>query len=95
MLFRATPAAYEGFQARDRIRAVAAGQHHSHSNVGSKPHLPPTPQLTATQDPGPTERGQRFKLTSSWILVRFITTEPQRELQFLLIHAQFLAHRHT
>ena len=29
----------------DRIRVVAAG---SHSNAGSKPHLRPIPQLTAT-----------------------------------------------
>ena len=38
--------------------AVAAGLHHSHSNVGSEPRLRPTPQLTATLDPQPTERGQ-------------------------------------
>ena len=28
------------------------------SNVGSEPRLPPIPQLTATPDPWPTERGQ-------------------------------------
>ena len=50
-LFRATPAAYGGCQARGLIRAVTAGLRHSHSNAGSKPHLPPTPQLTATLDP--------------------------------------------
>ena len=33
------------------IRAVAAGLHHSHSNVGSEPHLRPTPLLTAMLDP--------------------------------------------
>ena len=36
---------------RSQIGAVAAGLHLSHSNVGSKPHLRPTPQLTATRDP--------------------------------------------
>ena len=46
--FRATPSAYGGSQARGQIWAVAAGLHHSHSNMGSKPRLRPTPQLTAT-----------------------------------------------
>ena len=48
-LFRATPAAYGGSQARGRIGAVVAtslGQRHS--NAGPEPHLQPTPQLTAT-----------------------------------------------
>ena len=50
-LFKATPAAQGGSQARGRIGAVAAGLHHSHSNAESEPHLRPTPQLTATPDP--------------------------------------------
>ena len=50
-LFRAAPVAHGGSQARDRIGAVVAGSHRSHSNVGSKPHLLPIPQLTATQHP--------------------------------------------
>ena len=37
--FRATPVAYGGFQARDRIRAVAASLYHRHSNTRSEPHL--------------------------------------------------------
>ena len=49
--FRATPVAYGGSQARGQIRDTAASLHHSHSNAGSKPHLRPTPQLTATWDP--------------------------------------------
>ena len=48
-LFRATLTAYEGFQARGRIRAVATGLHQSHSNV--EPSLRPTPQLAAIPDP--------------------------------------------
>ena len=36
-LFRAAPKAYEGSQARGLIRAVAAGLHHSHSDVRSEP----------------------------------------------------------
>ena len=47
----AAPAAYGGSQARGPIGAVPAGLHQSHSNTGSKPHLRPTPQLTAMLDP--------------------------------------------
>ena len=47
-LFRATPVAYGGSQARGQIRTAAAGLGQSHSHVGSKPRLPPTPQRTAT-----------------------------------------------
>ena len=50
-LFRTTTAAYGGSQARDLIGAVSAGLHYSHSNTRSKPHLQPTPQLTAMLDP--------------------------------------------
>ena len=46
-IFRATPEAYGGSQARGRIRTIAA----SHSNTGSEPHLQPTPQFTAMLDP--------------------------------------------
>ena len=48
---RVTPVAYGGSQARGLIGAVAAGLHQNHSNMGSEPRLPPTPQLTATSDP--------------------------------------------
>ena len=50
-LFRATPAAHGGSQARGQIGAIASGLHHSHSNAGSKPHLQLTPWLTAMLDP--------------------------------------------
>ena len=49
-LFRTTPKAYVGSQARGPIRAVATGLRQSHSNEGSEPHLQPIPQLTATPD---------------------------------------------
>ena len=45
--FRATPMAYGGSQARGQIGAVAARLYHSHSYVGSKPHLRPTLEPTA------------------------------------------------
>ena len=50
-LFRATPTAYGGSQARAPIGATAAGLHHSHSNARSEPRLQPTPQLMATLAP--------------------------------------------
>ena len=51
LLSRAAPAAYGGSQARDPIRAAAAGLPHSHSNARSQLRFRPTPQLTATPDP--------------------------------------------
>ena len=50
-VFRAAPSAFGGSQARGLIGAVAASLHHSHSKVGSEPHLRPIPQLMATPDP--------------------------------------------
>ena len=47
LLFRATPTAHGGSQARGQIRATAASLRHGHSNAGSEPHLRPTPELTA------------------------------------------------
>ena len=54
--FRAAPMVYGCSQARDQIRAAAAGLHHLHSNARSKLCLGPTPQFTAPPDPEPTER---------------------------------------
>ena len=61
-LFRVTPSAYGGSQARGWIRAVAAGLCQSHSNA--RPELPlwPTQQLMAMPDPQPTEQGQGSNL---------------------------------
>ena len=58
VLLRATRMAYGCSQARVLIGAVATSLHQSHSNVGFQVHLRPTPQLTATPDPLPTERCQ-------------------------------------
>ena len=73
---RAAPSAYGGSQTRGQIGAIATSL--SHSNTGSDRRLQPTPQLLATPDPQTTEQGQRIK--PIWILVRFISTEPQGEL---------------
>ena len=48
-LFRAILAAYGSSQTRSRIRATAAGLHHSHSNTGSELCLQPTLQLAGIQ----------------------------------------------
>ena len=78
-LFRYTPGAYGSSQTRGQIGATAGGLHHSHSNVGSKLHLHPMPQLTAALDPySPT--GIRIKPAPSWILAGFVTVETQGEL---------------
>ena len=45
-----------------QIEAIATGLCHSMSNVGSKPTLQPTPQLTATPDSQYIEQGQGLKL---------------------------------
>ena len=50
-LFRATPPAYGGSQARGQIGAVASGLWLNQSNVESRPRLQPTPQPTAVPDP--------------------------------------------
>ena len=63
-LFRAASAAYGSSQARGQIQVTAGGLHHSHINARSEPHLHPTPQLTATKDPQPTEQGQGSNLGS-------------------------------
>ena len=51
VFLRASSMAYGDSQARGWIGATATGLHHSDSNLGSKPHLWPTPQLMAVQDP--------------------------------------------
>ena len=55
-------------QARGRIGA--ARLHYSHSNLGSEPHLQPTPQLITMLDPQPTEQGQGLNhilMDTSWV----------------------------
>ena len=82
-LFRASPVANGTSQARVWIGAAAAGLHHSHSNVGSELHLQPTLQLTAMLEWFPIHWVKPgIKLASSWILIGFVTTEPQRERQW-------------
>ena len=53
----------------------------TNNHTRSEPRPQPIPQLTATPNLQPTERGQELNLhASSWILVGFITAEPQQEL---------------
>ena len=76
-LFRAILAAYGGFQARGRIGAVAAGLCHRHSNTRSELRLRPTPQLIQILN---LLSEARIKPASLWMLVRFVSAEPRREL---------------
>ena len=50
-LNRAAPQAYGSSQVMDQIGAMAASLHHSHSNLGSKLHLQPIPELIAMPYP--------------------------------------------
>ena len=70
--------AYGSSQARGQIGAAAAGLHHSHAR--SELHLGPMPQLTAMPDPLTHQARPGIKLTFSWILVGFVTSEPRWEL---------------
>ena len=91
---RVAPIAYGGSQARGGIGTVAASLCHSHSNTRSEPHLWPTSQLTAMPDPKSTEWGQGSNLPPHGH-VRFISTEPWRELppvsSFMSIIWHFIA----
>ena len=72
LLFRMV---YRNSQTRCWIGLIAASVHHSHSNVGSKQCLRPTPHITAMPDPQPTERCQG----STHILTDSSQAEPQGE----------------
>uniref|UniRef100_A0A8D1ZL36 Uncharacterized protein n=1 Tax=Sus scrofa TaxID=9823 RepID=A0A8D1ZL36_PIG len=75
LLFKATPVAYGGSQAKGQIRATAAGLHHSYSNAGFKMHLQPTPHSSWHQILNPRER-PGIKSAASWFLVGFISAAP-------------------
>ena len=72
--------AYEYSQARGRIGATATGLH-SHNNVGSKLSLRPYTMAHGSAGSLAHWAGPRMKPASLCILVGFVTTEPQRELQ--------------
>ena len=82
LLFRATSAAHGVSQPRDQIGAVAAGL--CHSNVGSEPHLRPTPQLTGNAGSLTHWVRSGVERVSSWMLVRYVFTEPQWGLRCAL-----------
>jgi len=63
-LFRDAPAAYRNSQARGRIRAIATSSCHSHSDARFLSHW---------ARPG-------IEPASSWIVVKFMSTEPRWEL---------------
>ena len=73
--------AYGSPQARDPVRAAAAGLHLSHSNAGSKPHLPPTPQLKAKLDPHWVRPGIKLHILM-WFLTHLATMGTPFPLDF-------------
>ena len=80
-LFRASPTAHGGSQARSRIGAIAASIHHSHSNVGFR-------ATSATYTTAHNNAGSFDPLSKArdwtcilWMLVRFISTEPLKEIR--------------
>ena len=66
-IFRATPTAYGSSQPRGPIGAVAAWPISQTQQHATEPRVQPTPQLTATMDPWPIERGQGSNLRPSWM----------------------------
>ena len=70
--YKASPSAYGDSQARGRIGAIAAGVYHSHSNARSPTHWA-TP---------------RIEPAFSWMLVKFVSTEPRQELLSLPLWKQ-------
>ena len=63
--FRAIGARYRSSNARGRIRVVAAGLCHNHSNARSEPHMWP-PQFMEMLDPWPPDQGQGSNLHPHW-----------------------------
>ena len=93
LLFTAAPMAYGSSQTRGRIRAVAASLHHSHSNAKWEPRLWPAPQFMAILESLANWARSGIKPISSWMLVEFITTEPQWE-PLLLFLKEFTLYFH-
>ena len=83
--------AYGCSRARGRIIAATAGLHHSHSNTGSEPHLQHTPQLPGN-DESLTHQA-RPGVEPSWIVVMFISIEPQRELTLCILKLKWVSSR--
>ena len=78
-LFRASPTAYGSSQAKGLIRAEAADLCHSHSNTGLSCICALHHSSRQCWILDPLSR-LGIKPTSSWILVIFITAEPQQKL---------------
>ena len=81
-LFKAAPTACGSSQARGWITVTAAKLQHSHSNTGFEQHLRPTPQLLARSLIHWSRPG--IRTSSLWILVRFVSAEPQGNSNIVL-----------
>ena len=75
---------YGGSQARGWIRAIASSHSHSHS-YSNEACMQPTPQLTEMLDPYLTHWARSgIEPETSWMLVRFVSTEPRWNSSFLI-----------
>ena len=85
LLFRATWASYGHSQARGQIVATAAGLHHTATATQDPSHICDLPHSSwQCQIPNLLSK-VGIEHVSSWILVRFVTTEPQWEVQYASI----------
>ena len=82
-LFRAVPVSYGSFQAKGQIRAAAASLHHSNLGLSHIYDLHHSSQQQSMLDPLTHLARPWIELLSSWILVRFVTADPQWELPFV------------
>ena len=89
-LFMATPKAYGGSWARGQIGAATARLCHSHNSARPEPCLRVATYTTAHSNAGSLTHLARpgIKPASSWILVRFLSTEPWWELQKISLNAE-------
>ena len=80
-LFKAVPTAYVSSQVRGPIGATAASLCHSHSNAGDLSHVSVARTTAHGNARSPTHWVRPgIEPTSSWVLIRFISAAPQREL---------------
>ena len=77
--------AYGGSWARGRIRAAAAGPHHSHSNARSEPRLQPTPQHPIPNPLSEARDGSHVLRDPGWVCYVWAWQEPLFLFYFLIL----------
>ena len=96
-LFRAAPKADGSSQVRGWIRATDAGLHHSHSNVGSEPHLwlhHSTQQHSILNPLSKVSDWTHILMETSWVHYCWaMTGTPSHVLNFLFSYFTCIFHR--